>query len=96
MREIQEYNNAKVENIQQSASGIDWDFIFQGKTVNQKVNILNEYLLNIFRNCIPNTKTKFNYKDLSWVDRSCKEQIKRTLQFILNDIIRMVKKILTC
>ena len=40
--EIWDYKSAKLENIQQSGSGIDWDFIFQGKTVNQKVNILNE------------------------------------------------------
>ena len=33
---VSDYKHAKVENIQQSLSGIDWDFIFQGKTVNPK------------------------------------------------------------
>ena len=61
--EVWDYKNAQVENIQESVSGIDWDFMFQGKTVNQNVNILNECLLNFFHNFIPNKKIKFNYKD---------------------------------
>ena len=56
IREVWNYKNAKVENIQQSVSANDWNFIFQGKTVNQKVNILNEFLLNVFHNFIPNKK----------------------------------------
>ena len=43
----------KGRKIQQSVSGIDWSFIFQEKTVNQKVNILNECLVNVFHNFIP-------------------------------------------
>ena len=58
IREVWEYKNAKVENIQRSVSGIDWNFILQGKTVNQKVNILNECLLNLFHNFISNKKKK--------------------------------------
>ena len=37
IREVWYYKNAKVENIQQSVSGIDWNFIFLGKTVNQRL-----------------------------------------------------------
>ena len=44
IREVWDCKNAKVENIQQSVSGVDWNFIFQEKTVNKKVNILNECL----------------------------------------------------
>ena len=42
IREVWDYKKAKVENIQRSISSIDWDFMFQGKTVNQKVSSLNE------------------------------------------------------
>ena len=31
LREVWDYKNAKTENIQRSVSGIDWDFILQGK-----------------------------------------------------------------
>ena len=44
IRKVWDYKNAKVENIQQSVSAIDWNFILKGITVNQKVNILNECL----------------------------------------------------
>ena len=76
IREVWDYKNAKVENIQQSVSGIDWNFIFQGKTVNQKVNILNECLLNVFHNFIPNKKIKFNYKDPPWMTEIVKSKLR--------------------
>ena len=57
------YKNAKVENVQPSVSGINWDFVFPGKTINQKVHISNECLLNFFHNFIPKKKRKFDYKD---------------------------------
>ena len=67
IREVWDYKNAKAENIQLSISGIDWNFIFQRKTVNQKVNISNEWLLNVCHSFIPNKKIKFNYKDPTWM-----------------------------
>ena len=54
--DVWDYKNAKRENIHNSVSSIDWDFIFQGKTVNKKVNILNKCLF-------PIKKIKFNHKD---------------------------------
>ena len=45
--DVWDYKNAKRENIHNSVSSIDWDFIFQGKTVNKKVNILNKCLFPI-------------------------------------------------
>ena len=93
IREVWDYKNAKVENIQQSVSGIDWDFMFQGKTVNQKVNILNECLLNVFHNFIPNKKMKFNYKDPPWMTETVKSKL-RDRSNLVNDMIRMAKKIL--
>ena len=74
--EVWDYKNAKVENIQQSVSGIDWDFMFQGKTVNQKVNILNECLLNVFHNFFPNKRIKFNYKDPPWMTETVKSKLR--------------------
>ena len=76
IREVWDYKNAKVENIQQSVSGNDWNFIFQGKPVNQKVNIFNECLLKVFHNFIPNKKIKFNYKDPPWVTEIVKSKLR--------------------
>ena len=76
MREVWNYKNAKVENIWQSVSGIDWDFIFQGKTVNKKVNIITGCFLNVFHNFIPNKKIKFNYKNPLWVTESVETKLR--------------------
>ena len=65
--EVWDYKNAKVANIQQSVSGIDWDFNFQGKIINRKVDILNGCLLDVFHNFIPSKKIKFHYKDPPWM-----------------------------
>ena len=75
IREVWDYKNAKVENIQRSVSGIDWNFIIQEKTVYQKVNILNDCLLNVFQNFIPNKKIKFNYKDPPWMTEIVKSKL---------------------
>ena len=74
--EAWDYKNANVENIQQSVSGIDWDCMFQGKTVNQNVDILNECLLNVFHNFLPNKKIKFNYKDPPWMTENVKSKLR--------------------
>ena len=72
IRDVWDYKNAKVANIQQSVSGIDWDFNFQGKTINRKVNILHECLLDVFHNFIPSKKIKFHYKDPPWMTETVK------------------------
>ena len=74
--EVWDYKNEKVENIRQSVPGIDWNFIFQGKTVNQNANILNEYLLNVFQNFIPNKKIKFIYKNPPWMTEIVKNKLR--------------------
>ena len=94
IREVWDYKNAKVENIQQSVSGIDRDFMFQGKTVNQKLNFLNECLLNVFRNFIPNQKVKFNYKDPPWMTETVKSKL-RERSDLVKRYYKNGKKILT-
>ena len=94
IHEVWNYKSAKVENIQQSVSGIDWNFIFQGKTVNQKVNILNECLLNVFHNFIPNKKIKFNYKDPPWMTEIVKSKL-RERSNLVKRYYKNGKKILT-
>ena len=54
MREVLDYKNASAECIQCSILSIDWDFLFQGKSINKKVDILNECLKNIFHNFVSN------------------------------------------
>ena len=58
IREVYDYKSARAESIQRSISIIDWDFLFLGKSINKKVDILNECLKNIFHNFVPNKVIK--------------------------------------
>ena len=62
MREVWDYKNARAESIQRSVSSIDWVFLFRGKSINKKVDIINECLKNIFHNFDPNKVIKWDYR----------------------------------
>ena len=64
MRGDWEYKNASTESIQRSVSDIDWDFLFRGKSIKKKVDILNEHLKNIFHNFVPNKVIKWTIDNL--------------------------------
>ena len=53
-REVWNYKNANAEGIQQSISCFNWKKAFENLSINEKVDLLNATLLNIFRNYIPN------------------------------------------
>ena len=50
------------EAIQIAISVFNWDTAFQDKDINEKIKILNETSLNIFKNFVPNKISKFDYK----------------------------------
>ena len=52
-REVWDYKNANTEGIQQSISRFNWKKAFENLSVNEKVDLLNATLLNIFGNYIP-------------------------------------------
>ena len=76
MREIWDYKNASTESIQRSVSSTDWDFLFWGKSINKKVDILNECLKNIFHNFVPNKVINCDYKQPPWMSESIKSKLK--------------------
>ena len=78
MREIWDYKNASTESIQRSVSSTDWDFLFWGKSINKKVDILNECLKNIFHNFVPNKVIKCDYRQPPWVTYSIKSKLKES------------------
>ena len=75
MREVLDYKNASAERIQCSISSIDWDFLFQGKSINKKVDILNECLNNIFHNFVSNKVIKCDYRQPLWMTDSIKNKL---------------------
>ena len=61
-RQVWHYKKANAECIRRSISSTDWNFLFQGTFVNQKVMIFNKLLMNIFHNFIPNKIVNRSYK----------------------------------
>ena len=68
--------NASSECIQRSVSSIDWEFLFWGKSINKKVDRVNECLKNIFHNFVPNKLIKCDYRQPPWVTYSIKNTLK--------------------
>ena len=58
VREVWDYSKANVENIKKAVANSNWKRAFENLSVDEKVELLNETLLNIFRNYIPNKKIK--------------------------------------
>ena len=58
VREVCYYKKANVESIQINIQTFDWVEAFRNLSVDGKVDVLNETLMNIFRNYIPNKKVK--------------------------------------
>ena len=51
-RAVWDYKNANAEGIQKSISRFNWKKAFENLAINEKVNLLNATLLNIFRDYI--------------------------------------------
>ena len=83
-----DYSSANTKNIQKAVQKFDWEKTFGNLSVDRKVDLLNETLLNIFRNYIPNKKIKFNYCQPPWMNdnikRCLKERSKLTNFFYKN------------
>ena len=53
-RLIWDYQKANVDGIRKSLNSVDWEFNLSGKNVHQQAQYLNEILINVFSNYIPN------------------------------------------
>ena len=58
------YKNADVGSIQRAIENCHWKYAFESKTINEKVQVLSEVLMNILSNFVPQKSFKFNYKQL--------------------------------
>ena len=86
--EASDYSSANTKNIQKAYQNFNWEKAFVNISVDRKFDLLNETLLNIFRNYIPNKKIKFNYCQPPWMNdnikRCLKERSKLTKFFYKN------------
>ena len=55
-REVCDYRKANIENIKKAISNFNWNKALENLAIDEKRALLNQTLLNIFRNYIPNKK----------------------------------------
>ena len=55
---------------------IDWERLFNNKNINEQVSILNETILNVFSNSVPNKYITIDDKDSVWMNETIKLKIK--------------------
>ena len=68
VREVWHYRKANVEHIKKAISNFNWHNTFKDSSIDEKYFVLlNETLLNIFRNYIPNKKIKCDYRQPPWM-----------------------------
>ena len=67
---------ADVSKIQKALQLVNWDRLLDNKNVDSQVLILNDIILNIFRNFVPNKYVTFDDKDPVWMNENIKSKIK--------------------
>ena len=60
-----------------TTSSVNWDWLFDKKVLNLQVVILNETILNIFQNYIPNKYITIHDKDPVWMNEITKSKKKK-------------------
>ena len=55
---------------------VNWDRLLDNKNVDSQVLILNDIILNIFRNFVPKKYVTFDGKDPVWMNENIKSKIK--------------------
>ena len=70
------YKKADVSKIQKALKLVNWDRLLDNKNVDSQVLILNDIILNIFRNFVPNKYVTFDDKDPVWMNENIKSKIK--------------------
>ena len=62
-RLIWDYKKANSENIRKSLDSVNWEWLFDSKDVNSQVIALNQTVLNVFHNYVPNNYITNHDKD---------------------------------
>ena len=66
--EVWDYRKANVKSIQKANQTFDWVKALGNLSVDGKVNVRNETLMQIFRNYIPNKSVKCYYCQTPWMN----------------------------
>ena len=75
-RLIWDYKKADAKTIWKAVDSVNWKRLFDSKNINEQVIALNETILNVFRNYVPNKYITVDDKDPVWMKEIIKSKIK--------------------
>ena len=75
-RLIWDYKKADANITRTALDSVNWERLFDGKNINAQVISLNETILNVFRNYVPNKYITIDDKDPVWMNEIIKSKIK--------------------
>ena len=71
-----DYKKADSEKIRKALDLVSWERLLGNKGINEQVSILNETILNVFSNYVPNKYITIDDKDPPWMKETVKLKIK--------------------
>ena len=71
-----DYKKADPKNIRKALDSVNWEKLLGNKNINLQVAKLNETILNVFRNYVPNKYITIDDKDPVWMNETIKSKIK--------------------
>ena len=75
-RHVWNYAKANKDAILSALQNVDWHRLFSEKNFHQQVNLLNDIILNVFTNCVPNKVVTCDDRDPTWINDNIKSKIK--------------------
>ena len=76
-RTIWNYKNADASFIQCAIENFNWQYAFGSKTINEKVQVFGEVLMNILSNFVPHKLLNFNYKQPPWMNPKISSSLRK-------------------
>ena len=74
---VWDYSKANTESIKQALMQINWQNLFLNKDVHQQVRTLNDIVINVFSNFVPNKIVTFVDRDPPWMTEYIKTKIQQ-------------------
>ena len=81
---IWDYKKADSTNIRKALDSVNWERLFDKKDLNSQVVTLNEIILYVFRNYVPNKYITIDDKDPVWMNEIIKSKIKLKKNYTSN------------
>ena len=76
-RAIWDYKNNNTSFVQHAIENFNWQYTFESKTINEKVQVFSEVLMNMLSNFVPHKLLKFNYKQPPWMNPKISSSLRK-------------------